>query len=207
MTQWVKDAEGGRARGPRAIARAWVEVMVRPRRFFRAAVAPGDQAPGLLFGMAVVLVEEAVRLALQPGGPPVYGGRPALSVVVVLGVAVLVVAPLALHLVAALQTVILVLFVRNRAGVSETVQVLAYAIAPCAFAGIPVPGVRIACALYGAALLAIGMSELHDTPLWKGVLVTLLPAVVVFGYGFRAFAAAATLWPAAFGEFVPRRPG
>jgi len=47
-----------------ARVRAWFEVLTRPRRFFERGVAPGDQAPGLVFASVVVLVEEASRFAV-----------------------------------------------------------------------------------------------------------------------------------------------
>ena len=56
MTQWVEDVEGGRQRGLRGLAKAWIEVLVRPRRFFAEGIAPGDQGPGLTFAIAIVLV-------------------------------------------------------------------------------------------------------------------------------------------------------
>ena len=49
MTTWVENPTGGRDRGPRNLVRAWIEVLVRPQQFFRNGVAPGDQAPGLVF--------------------------------------------------------------------------------------------------------------------------------------------------------------
>ncbi|PSQ39591.1 hypothetical protein BRD13_02695, partial [Halobacteriales archaeon SW_5_70_135] len=64
MTQWVEEPSGGRDRGPVALVRAWAEVLARPFRFFETGVAPDDQAPGLVFAAAVVLVEELVRLAV-----------------------------------------------------------------------------------------------------------------------------------------------
>ena len=193
MTTWIEEPRGGRDRGPRALARAWIEVLLRPRRFFRAAVAPGDQAPGLTFAMAVVLVEEASRLALAPGAVPTLTGSPALSAAFVVAVAVLIVTPAALHLVAALQTLPLMVLVRDRAGISETVQVLAYASAPCVFAGVPSPGVRVAATAYGTVLLVIGLGTVHRTTRGRAALAAAIPAALVFGYGFRGFTALARL--------------
>jgi len=192
VTQWVEEPTGGRERGPVALAQAWVEVLVRPRRFFRTGVAPGDQAPGLVFAACVVLVEEASRLALVPNAP-VVAGWPVASRLFVLAVAVVLVAPLALHLVAAIQTLLLRAVVPDRAGISETVQVIAYASAPCVFAGVPIPAVRVVCGVYGAALLVIGLAVVHGTSLPRATLVGVIPAALVFGYGFRGFAAATTL--------------
>lgn len=195
MTQWVENPTGGRDRGLQGLLRAWVEVMFRPRRFFRNGVAPGDQAPGLIFAVSVVLVEELVRFALVADAYPAVSGVAALDGLLWLGVAALLVAPAALHLVAALQTVLLAAtFVRDRAGISETVQVLAYATAPCVFAGVPVPEVRAVCGLYGFVLLLVGMGQLHGiTRGLQAVLATAVPGSIVFGYGFRAFHAIGVL--------------
>ena len=189
MTQWVENPTGGRDRGPVALARAWAEVLVRPRQFFRGAVAPGDQAPGLVFAMVVVLVEEATRFALVPGAVPTLGDSPALATVFGLAVATLFVAPAALHLTAALQTVLLMALAPDRGGISETVQVVAYATAPCVFAGIPSPTLRTVCAVYGAVLFFVGLHEVHDLSAPRTFLAGVIPAALVFGYAFRGFAA------------------
>lgn len=193
MTSWVEEPGGGRARGPRGLVRAWIEVLVRPTRFFRAGVSPGDQGPGLSFAMAVVAVEESSRLALVPGAvPPLVGGTFA-SAVLVVGLATLLVAPLALHLVAGVQIILLRSVVVDRAGVSETVQVLAYAAAPCVFVGVPEPSIRLLGGLYGAWLLVVGLATVHETSRWRAAAAGALPAALVFGYGFRGVAAFGTL--------------
>lgn len=189
MTQWVAEPEGGRARGPLGVGRAWVEVLLRPRRFFQNGVAPGDQAPGLVFAVGVTLVFVGTRFAFDPDAIPVLGGRPLLSAVLATTAVGLLIAPLVLHLVAAIQTLILIPLVPDRAGVSETVQVIAYATAPCVFAGIPIPWVRVACVLYGAGLLTMGTGVVHRTSLPRAVAVSALPAVVVFGYAFGGLGA------------------
>jgi len=189
MTQWVEDPAGGRERGPAALARAWVEVLVRPRRFFERGVAPGDQAPGLVFAMTVVLVEETTRFALVPDAVPTLGGRPALSALFGLALAVLFVAPAVLHLTAALQTVLLMTVVPERAGISETVQTIAYATAPCVFAGVPSPTLRAVLTAYGAVLFVVGLRTVHGTDYVRATLAGALPAALVFGYAFRGFAA------------------
>lgn len=187
MTRWIEDPSGGRDRGPRAIARAWIEVLVRPSRFFRTGIAPGDQAPGLVFAMLVVWIEEVVRVALVADAYPVAFGSPALSAALGMVAVVLFVTPVALHLVAGVQTLLLAaVFVRDRANISETVQVLAYATAPCVLAGIPVPELRAACGLYATALLAIGLRTVHGARTKRAVLAASLPAWLVFGLGFRA---------------------
>jgi hypothetical protein len=200
VTEWVETPTGGRERGPVGLARAWVEVLVRPRRFFATKVAPGDQAPGLTFVAVVVLIEEATRLALVEGAAPVIAGQPTASAVLWLLAAVVLVTPAVIHLTAALQTVLLAATAPTRAGVSETVQVLCYATAPAVVAGVPNPWVRAGVALWGGALLVVGTSEVHDVPLAAAVPLALVPAGILFGGGFRGFGALAAvgdqLWDA-----------
>lgn len=187
MTSWVESPGGGRDRGPRGLGRAWVEVLVRPRRFFRTGVAPGDQGPGLTFAMVVIAIEEGGRLILRPAAVPPLAGGWLLSAALVVGLASLLITPVGLHLLAAVQTLLLRPVVTDRSGVSKTVQVLAYAGAPCVFAGVPIPAVRVLCMAYGGLLLALGLAIVHDTTLWRAGVAAFLPGAVIFGYGFRGF--------------------
>ncbi len=193
VTQWIGDTGAGRDRGPRAVVRAWFEVLLRPGNFFRVAIAPGDQAPGLVFAMLVVLGSETLRLVLVSDPYPVFSGELGLPPVLGLALVVVLVTPLVLHLVAALQTVLLIVGAPERAGVSETVQVYGYAVAPCVFAGVPVPEVRAACTIYGAVLLVIGIGVVHRTSALRAAVLSAIPAAIVFGYGFRGFAAIETV--------------
>jgi hypothetical protein len=200
VTTWVERPEGGRERGARGLARAWVETVVRPRRFFRNGVAPGDQAPGLVFGVLVAALYAGTRFALEPGPVRLVARTPGGEAFVrtvpdplALLAVVVVVAPAALHLVSALQTVLLMLLVSDRAGVSETVQVVAYAAAPCALAGLPVPALRAVCAGYGAVLLVVGLAEVHGASLPRAAAAAAVPAALVFGAGFGGADAAAAL--------------
>jgi hypothetical protein len=175
-------------------------VLVHPRRFFRNGVAPGDQAPGLVFGVLVATAYTVAQVAVEPGPVTLVtrtpGGERFVQTVpdplVVLTV-VVVVAPAVLHLVSALQTVLLMLSVPERAGVSETVQVVAYATAPCALAGLPLPGLQAICAGYGAVLLVLGLHEVHGASLPRAVLAAAVPAAIVFGAGFGGSSAVAGL--------------
>lgn len=186
MTQWVTASEGGRDRGPKAIARAWFETTTGPTRFFRNGVAPGDQAPGVTFAMMVVLLEELTRFVLVDDAYPVVAGDTLLSGVLWLGIAVVIVVPIALHLLAALQTLLLLPFAPDRGGVSETVQVYGYATAPCVFAGVPSPALRAVVGLYAFGLLAIGLATVHRTSVVRASVLGFVPGVLGYGYGFRA---------------------
>ncbi|QSG02643.1 putative membrane protein, Yip1 family [Natranaeroarchaeum sulfidigenes] len=176
-----------------ALLKAVPGVLLTPRRFFRTGILPGEQAPGLLFAMGVVLVSETLRLSLVRDPLPVFDGSSVLSAVLWLSIVVLFVTPAALHLLAALQTVLLIPVANDRAGVSETVQVLAYSSAPCLLAGIPIPALRVFVGVYATVLLVLGLSEIHDISFERSLLVGSLPAALAFGYGFRAFDALTTL--------------
>lgn len=207
MTTWIENPEGGRARGPIGLVRAWIEVIVRPKRFFRNGVAPGDQAPGLVFAILVSVVHVATRFAFFPESVPGReSGQPIVWLVFTFIVVAVFVTPVVLHLVAALQTVLLVPLVDDRAGVSKTVQVIAYAVAPCALSGLSLPTLWLArgsgtgilsvfpllwliTALHGAVLLVIGIAVVHDISIPRAAVTTVLPALLVFGYGFLGFRA------------------
>ena len=189
VTQWVETPGGGRDRGPFEVIRAWVEVLVRPRRFFRNGVAPGDQAPGLVFAVTVVLCHVGARLALEPSPIPNVDGRPTELLVFAFLVAALILAPLALHLAAALQTLVFVALgavglAGERGGVSQTVQVIAYSTAPCALSGAPVPALRAIAAGYGFVLLVVGLAVVHDLSPAVALVAALVPGAFVFAYAF-----------------------
>ncbi len=223
VTQWVESPEGGRERGPIGVLRAWVEVMVRPRRFFASGIAAGDQAPGLVFGVAVTLLHVVTRFALDPASVPQVGASPAVSALFALLAVAIFIAPLGLHLAAALLTVALILLVEERAGVSKTVQTVAYAAAPCALAGIPfeptrlvvvaarvglelgaVPFemLRIAATGYGAVLLVVGLVVVHRISPARAAAAAAIPAAFVFGYGFGGFDAVVSLTGVTFNDLL-----
>ena len=195
VTQWVENPEGGRRRGPRGLSRAWLEVQLRPRRFFGSGVAPGDQAPALSFAVAVTLVAVGGRLLIAPATLSGYArvaeatASPYLTAAVVLGVAAVLAAPLVLHLGAALATLGLAALVDERAGVSETVQVTAYSAAPGVFVAVPRPAVRVAALAYACVLFAVGLAVVHGTSRRRAALAAALPALFVFGLAFGGIAA------------------
>lgn len=176
------------------MVRAWFEVLVAPRRFFRAAVAPADQAPGLTFLMTVVLLSEGSRYLLVDGAGSAIGDRPIAGPALALALTVVFVAPVGLHLFVALQTVLLRPFVSDRAGISETVQVMAYATAPCVFAGLPIPALRVACTAYAFVLLTVGIATVHDAPYTRILPAVVIPGALGFGYAFRGFGSAWELY-------------
>lgn len=191
----AEQSPAGRQRGPVGIAKAWIAVLTHPRAFFKQAVAPGDQAPGLAFAVIIafsyvggILVTRPARI-LGPDRIPVLANSPLLTMVLLLLATAIVVAPAVLHLVAALQTGLLIGVVSDRAGVSETVQIIGYATAPAAIAWVPLPLVTLLCGFYGAGLLIIGLSVVHRTTLLRATVAGILPAVLIFGGAYGGITA------------------
>jgi len=197
VTTWVENPTGGRDRGPRGVARAWIEVLIRPRQFFRNGVAPGDQAPGLVFAVVVAVAYTVGLFAFVPSRIPGLALGPGVSAGIALALVTVVIAPATLHLTAALQTVILIFTVPDRAGVSETVQVIAYAAAPCVVAGVPNPALRAGCTLYAGALLVVGLREVHGTTTARAAVAGSVPAILLFGTAFGGIDAGTALIRAA----------
>ncbi|GAA0507434.1 hypothetical protein SAMN04488066_101309 [Halorubrum aquaticum] len=202
MNSWIERPEGGRDRGLRGLARAWVEVLVRPRRFFANGIAPGDQAPGLTFAAAVAGVFTLGWVVTEPAVVPPIAGNDALSAAVVVLLVTALAAPVGLHLTAAVATVSLViaslevaggLAFRDRGGVSETVQVVAYASAPMALAGPAVPTLRVVCGGYATLLLLRGFRIVHETTPFRTLLAGLPAATFGYGIGYRVVSAVRTV--------------
>ncbi|TKX45280.1 MULTISPECIES: YIP1 family protein [unclassified Halorubrum] len=200
----MSGSSGGRPRGPRGIARTWAEVLVRPRRAFANGITPGDQAPALTFAVAVAAAFTLGWIASDPAAMPVVvPSSPLLSQAVVFLVVVALAAPVGLHLTAAAATVAVVVAsveiadghfsLRDRGGVSETVQAVAYASSPMALAGPAIPEIRVACGAYAAVLLFVGFREVHGLGPLRTAVAAVPPAALGYGVGYRAVAAARTL--------------
>jgi hypothetical protein len=198
VTSWIADPEGGRARGPRALARAWIEALVRPRRLFANGVAPGDQAPALTFAVAVAAAYALGWIVSDPGVVPEIVVSVPVSAAILFLLVVVLVAPVGLHLTAAVATLSVILAsvefgdgigLRDRGGVSETVQVVAYASSPMALAGPPIPELRVVCGAYAAVLLLIGFRIVHGTTPLRTLVAGIPPALLGYGVGYRVIAA------------------
>lgn len=200
MTTWV-EPRAGRSRGPVGILQSWVQVLRHPIEFFGEAISPGDQAPGLVFAMLVVLLEESTRLYMLPEARPMVSGSEVIGSILFVALAALLIAPLSLHAFAAIETLVL-LGSPSRGGVSETVQVLAYASAPCVFIGLPIPEIRVVAGLWTALLLVVGFHVVHGLRYPLAVLYPMPAAVIAVGYGFRWFGAVVEVFPAV-GAAVP----
>lgn len=194
MTTWVDTPAGGRERGPRGVMRAWISVIIAPRQFFASAVAPGDQAPGLVFGITIATAYVAGLFAGNPSHIPQLSNDPVTSAAITVIAVMLLIAPAILHLTAALQTILLILIVPDRAGVSETVQIIAYAAAPCIIAGVPIAALRVMCTAYAATLLIIGIREVHATSTLRATLAAGIPASLLFGSALGGISAGVELF-------------
>jgi len=202
VTSWIEDPVGGRARGPRGLARAWVEALIRPRRLFVNGVGRGDQAPALTFAIAVAAAFTVGWIAFDPAVVPGIVDSASLSAVILLLVVIALAAPVGLHLTAAVATISVIVAsvefadgfsLRDRGGVSETVQVVAYASAPMALAGPPVPELRVVCGAYATALLLLGFRTVHGTTLLRTLVAGGPPAVLGYGVGYRVVESFRTL--------------
>jgi len=198
VTSWIEEPEGGRARGPRALARAWVEALIRPRRLFANGVGPGDQAPALTFAVAVAAAYALGWILADPSVVPGIVVSLPVSAAILFLLVVVLAAPVGLHLTAAVATLSVILAsveydggvaLRDRGGVSETVQVVAYASSPMALAGPPIPALRVACGVYAAVLLLIGFHTVHRTGPIRTLIAGVPPALLGYGIGYRAVAA------------------
>lgn len=192
----------GRARGPRGIVQAWIAVLTRPSQFFERGVVPGDQAPGLTFAAVIAGTFTLGWTVTEPAVVPGIAESVALSAVVVVLIVTALGAPVGLHLTAALATLSLLVAsvettpsvrLRDRGGVSETVQVIAYASAPMALAGPALPGLRILCGGYATLLLLIGLHTVHETPPLRTLVAGVPPALFGYGVGYRTVAAVRTV--------------
>jgi hypothetical protein len=108
------------------------------------------------------------------------------------------VTPAGIHLTAALQTVLLMVGSEERAGVSETVQVICYSLAPLAFLGVPSPWVKAAVVVWAGGLFGYGMATVHDFSLPRALALSAPPAVLLLGYGFGGNAALVTVGDALY---------
>lgn len=167
----------------------WIAVVGRPHRFFRNSIDRGEQSGALLFVAAVVLTTLVFRIGFGTLTLPTIGTSPLLSSILWIGVLVVLVTPLLLHLLAAVQTVLLIGLAPNRAGISETVQILAYAAAPCIFTGFGHVGLTLIACGYALGLVVYGTAVVHDCGWLRAAIAGGTPAVMALGIGFGGFAA------------------
>jgi hypothetical protein len=163
----------------------WLKVMTKPRLFFREMMGESGQGEGLVFVMVLATVEEGSRL--------IWIGSE--YIIIILGITVFIATPILLHIVAAIQTILLRFVKKDRNGMSLTVKVICYSLSPCIFMGLTVPFLRVICAVYGWAILVIGIKEAHGVSMRNALLVTAIPSIIIFGYMLRGLLSIEALVP------------
>lgn len=186
LAEWVR-------RSVSVVYDLWLLAMFFPWRCFRHHVRPRDQSLAIVFAMSMVAVWAVVRALVGALSHPALGSGGWLSAAIWIVLRVVVVTPVALHLLAAVATVILVAVAPDRGGVSETVQVIAYSMAPVPLLSIELVGVQAVAALYGVILMWYGTRIVHRVPFERALLVVALPAYMLYAMGFGVDAAIAEL--------------
>lgn len=166
--------------------RVWILTLIVPWRVFPNRIRRGEQLRAILFTILVAGAWVAVRVAVDFGSFPVLGNAPELSVLIWALLLAVVVAPIGVHVAAAIATLVLVAVATDRAGVSETVQTVAFAMAPAPAIAVGVAEVQVVAALYGSVLLVYGLWAVHEITLERAVLAGLLPVYLLFVVGFGA---------------------
>lgn len=164
----------------------WIVAMFFPWRCFTERVRPRDQSLGIVFAMVMVTLWAVISILIGTFSHPVIGGVAWLSAIIWLSLLVIVVTPVAIHLLAAIATVVLITVAPNRQGVSETVQVIAFATAPVPLLGIDLIGVQAVAALYGFGLMWYGVRKVHRLSIERSLLVVAIPGYILFAMGFDA---------------------
>jgi hypothetical protein len=187
VTTWINPSETGRDRGVRGLLKTYVSILISPKQFFDSAVVPGDQVPGLIFGVVIALGYTVGIVLVTVSAPPTVAQPEVLASVILLMAVGLIIGPITLHLAAAFQTVLLIGLAPDRGGVSETVQLIAYASAPCLFAFIQVPIIRLMTCAYAWSLLLVGIRSVHSTSRLRAIAAGGPTGALLYGGLFRGF--------------------
>ena len=161
--------------------------LLRPREFFGTTVRANDQAPAVYHIIIIGIATAAIRLGVGP--VPTVGGSPLTGAVVWIAITGLFIAPIALHLAAAVATVMLMMTAPKRAGISMTVQVWAYAATPVVLTAVDQPALTLIGLAAAASLTVIGTAEVHRLSIRRAVLAAALPIAIVYGVGLGGFTA------------------
>lgn len=197
MSQRVGKTAGGLARDfgrwlvliGRTYLHVWITALLAPWLCFRTYVLDRDQTRAIGFAAVVTVVWLLAGVLAGTVSYPVLGGMPAASLLLWLVLLSLVAVPIGIHLLSFVATLILVATVSERAPVSATVQVVAFAMAPAVFLSIPVVEVQAIVGVYGALLLIYGLRVVHETSFWRALLAGAIPAYLLYALGFGADAA------------------
>ena len=168
-----------------------VRRLLRPHRFFEAVVTANDQAPAVYHIIIIGSITAAVRLWVGP--IPSVGGSALIGAAVWIALTGLFIAPIALHLAAALATVMLMITVPERAGISMTVQVWAYAATPVVLIGLGRPALTVVAIAVAGYLTVVGTAVVHRISMRRALLAAAVPIMVVYGIGLGGFASVTRL--------------
>jgi hypothetical protein len=171
--------------------RRWLRRLLRPRRFFAAAVRANDQAPAVYHIIIVGSITAAVRLWMGP--IPAVGGSTIFGAAVWIALTGLFIAPIALHLAAALATVMLIITAPDRAGISMTVQVWAYAATPVVLIGVGRPALTVVAIAVAGYWTIVGTAVVHQISTRRALLAAAVPIGIVYGIGLGGFASGTQL--------------
>lgn len=166
----------------------WFVSLVMPWRAYRDHVAPRDQSRAARFAVGVTVLWAAMRAVAGTLSYPVLGGIELLSAIV--WVAVLIVAlTVAVHLMTAIVTVLVLVLARDRGTVSETVQAVAFSLAPMVVVAVPVTAVQALATVWATLSMVYGIHIVHGLSLERSLLVAAVPAYLLFWMGFGGEAA------------------
>ena len=182
----LEDAKQWTVAKARTYAMVWFTAIVAPWICFTDFITERDQTRAIGFIVLMVVFWQLMTVLLGEPSHPIIGNSPTVSLIVWTVLLALFVAPVAIHLLAFVTTLVLIAVVEERASVSETVQVLAYATAPVVFLPIPVVALQVAIGLYGSFILVYGLRVVHEISIWRALLAGIIPAYLLFGMGFGA---------------------
>lgn len=160
---------------PPDLAGKWYGVVVRPRRFFdRVNRDERGQRAALTFFTAVLLVGRARTVA--SAGTPLRAAA--------IAAMLLLLSPVVLHVVTALQYLAVWLVTERDEGVDRTLRAVAYGSAPGALAAAPYLG---AVSFLGIWLVAVGIAEGHGLRRRRAAAAAAVPSLLLFGIVFGGF--------------------
>lgn len=166
---------------PSSFLRSLVEttraVILDPARFFRGLDRSPSSGNAIIFAVVCSVVSIVLAALTAPLNPFVPGGGwlPDGWLVVTLVLSPLL-AWIGLYIVAAVQHLFVMIFVRPRKGFDATLRVNAYASALALLSWVPVVGYL--ASLYALYVTMVGIKELHETSTRRAMLALVVPLLL-----------------------------
>lgn len=169
-----------------SLFQTWVGACFRPVDFFQSVGNSRDLSTALLFGVLVGWISAALAsftIAIQAVFIPLMGPRGAEAIT---AAGAYVVGMLLFGWLLALLSIIigglivhffLLIFGGANQGLTMTLRVMSYAVAPQIFAVVPFAGGCIA-AIWALVLEIIGLAGAHRTDTWRAALAVITPIVI-----------------------------